>query len=100
MKVEVVDVFPVKTSLDSQRGILFEDALILPDPLCVGEVVVRFTQYLSSEVSVVKIGEFEYEYPSAVIDGVLKNQVYNAGWFKGLYSKMQEGFRTMNHRES
>lgn len=100
MTVQVVDVFPLKSSLDSQRGVLFGSTLILEDPLCAGEVVVRFTQYLSSEVSVVKIGEFEYEYPNDGIDRALKNQAYTAGWFKGLLEKMQEQFGTMTPKQS
>lgn len=100
MTIQVVDVFPVKTSLDSQRGVLFEGALILPDTLCPGEVIVRFIMSLSIDVNIVKIGEFEFEYPSDDIDAALKNQVYNTGWFKGLFAKMEEGFGTMNDKKS
>lgn len=100
MKVQVVDVFPVKSSLDSQRGTLIDDTLILPDPYCVGEVIVRFTRFLSKEVSLVKIGEFEFDYSSSTFSDAVRNQVYSAGWFKGILGRVMEEASKMTRMET
>jgi hypothetical protein len=88
MIATVVDVFPDTSSLDSQRGILIEGLLVLPDQLCPGEVLVRLRSALSSTVHVIEHEEIEIE--NDLADEAVKNHVYNVGWFGGFFRKAME----------
>ncbi len=85
MTVVIVDVYPTKSSLESHRGILVNSALVLFDPLCPGEVIVRFQLHLSSEVTLVTVGEMELS--DSPIEKALESQAYNSGWFKEIFGK-------------
>ncbi len=93
MKVDVVDVFVRTDSLDSERGILFDGILVLPDPYTLEQVVVRQVSKLSPFVRVGKVGVMDVR-ENPALDDALKNQVYNSGWFQAqFHDAMRDSFR-------
>lgn len=83
MKAQIVDVFVTPNSLDTLRGVLVDGMLILPDPLCPGEVTVRAKMHLATYVSLVTVAEMELK--ESPLEDAFRNQVYNSGWFKGFF---------------
>lgn len=89
MKAQIVEVFATPGNLESHRGLLVGGVLILPDPMCPGEVLVRVRSNIDTHVHISTLKEVDLG--DTEIEAAARNVSYNLGWFKSVFKKGMEG---------